>query len=235
VILLTWNIKPKAKEHILEDWELEIIEKELKGEKEELVFYGLLGTGCRVAEFSHIHKSHIVGDVLYLQEGFPCSCTYCARRKYKKERTTRSGKTIQEQRKNGYYYHKNRNSSREIGLSPETMKLFFYFFKKGRDKITDFIPSPDAAYMVLKNLYNRILRKEKKDPDRRRLIHKLFPHCLRATHAKHLVDNMRTERGFADPYILADAMGWSSIETSMQYISGQESIRFQQQMKRRKG
>ena len=218
------NQKPKSREHILRDWEIEIILDEVESFREEFIVKASLGLATRISETTHIRLQDIdfANSEIILKDGYFCGCAYCMRAEYSKD-----------WKKQGYYYMKSnrkKNSTehqRVIGMSPEIKKLFQYYFKPykigdekiRRESVIDMYYSPNGAYQVVHRLYQRILDKEEENPSRRKLQHKLFPHCLRATAIRLILAKMRNEYGSADAYALSSIAGWKDIKTSMIYIS----------------
>ena len=103
-------------------------------------------------------------------------------------------------KKEGAWTPKTKSSIRKIPLLPEAKELFIEYFKN-YNSINEVIQNRVNAWRILR----RIGKKAK-------ILHKVHPHCLRATFATTLAE--KDFNGFE----ITGILGWSSFDTANEYI-----------------
>ena len=203
--------KPKARDHLLEDPQINRVEKILRTDEERLVFYGLAFTGLRISEFIHLRRSWInfKRNQIKIPEYQPCNCKGCIylrnnlRKKLAKaeeqnitftNKMTQRYKTMLE----GNWLPKTTHSVRTITIVQQARDVLYPYFDKHKLMLEAF---------PLRQYINTMLT----DIGKRSKV-KLFPHALRGTFATMLaLDNFTTIR-------LTEIMGWADINTALFYI-----------------
>ncbi len=186
--------KPKTKENILTDPEVDAVLDACATRLDDFSFRSLVYVGFRVSEFTHMKKDWVnwPREIITIPSRMKCDCTPC-REEYrnKKNKITKPS---------GYWQPKTPAGARTIPVVPEYKDQLKWFYKDHREVMEVY---PWRQYV------NRLLTDLE---DRTDLHHRLFPHCLRGTFA-----TMLARKGFS-PYEIKDVLGWERIEQAMYYV-----------------
>ena len=120
--------KPHAKEHILEDREIEKIKENIETNEEKLIFNGLIYTGMRITEFLNLRRSWINWDKKRIR--------------------------VPKKDDNPPFSVKTENSARVIPIVPELEPILKKFFDHYR-VVKNFIPHRQKAWELIKILGER--------------------------------------------------------------------------------
>jgi integrase len=180
--------KPKARENVLTPEERQKLLSVIQNEDEELAVKGLLFTGMRISEFIHMRKDWIDQDkgLINVPYKMKCSCYECLAKPGEHK---------------GYFMGKTKHAERPIPIVPEVKDLFKNTFTK-YDSVMDVLQNRVNAWKLVKNVGLRA-----------KLVHKVFPHSLRATFATILC-----EKGITNPVTLKDIMGWKKLDMATEYV-----------------
>lgn len=186
--------KPRTKDNILTDNEVQSVLDACSTHTESFSFRSLVYVGFRVSEFVHMRKDWVNWEenIITIPSRMKCNCNPCERelRNKKKEITKPSG----------YWQPKTAAGARTIPVVPEYKAHLNWFYKK-HSKVME-------IYSWRQYVNNLLLDLE----DRTDLHHRLFPHCLRGTFA-----TMLARKGFT-PYEIMTILGWERLDEAMYYV-----------------
>ena len=210
--------KPEARKHLLEESQIERVEKHIQTDEERLIFYGMLFTGLRVSEFLHLRRSWIdyKNNHLIVPEAQPCNCKGCIkiRNDLRKKliRYQENNKTITKKKQKRYelvlegnWLPKTPYSARTIPIIKNAKEVLYPYFKE-HNLMLEAFPLRQYINTILTNLSIRAFGKPQKNKK------KLFPHALRGSFATMLARDNITSIG------ITRALGWADINTARFYL-----------------
>lgn len=182
--------KPKSRDNVLTEEEIELLKNSCNSETEKLVVYGLLFSGMRISEFIHFRRSWIGKrdntEFIKIPLQMKCPCCECKR--------THEGKPA------GLWRGKTKYAERTLPILDELKEILDVYFAK-HETIIETVSSRIRAWEIVKQVAKRS-----------KIDHKVFPHCIRATFATILA-----KKGF-DAIFLQHAMGWKKISMAEEYV-----------------
>lgn len=195
--------KPKARDHLLEDPQINIIEKRIQTDQESLGFYGLTFTGLRISEFIHLRRSWLdtKKHLIKIPEAQPCNCKGCIYIRNKLRKQLEFEDTIKARHRKileGNWLPKTSNSVRTIPIVQKAQDVLYPYFDE-HDLLLDEFPLRQYVNTMLTDLGKRSKIR-------------LFPHALRGTFATMLAIKKFTA------FEITQTMGWADINTAMFYI-----------------
>ena len=176
-ILDTPNLtKPKSREYILTDTQINTILSNIKDPKEVILVYGMLYTGMRVSEFLHLTRSWINfnDELISIPKEMKCSCTECSRLR------------------GGVWKIKTKDGVRDIYIVDEIKGLLKSYFSK-YTSVLELIPNRIIAWKIITGVGKRNGIK-------------LFPHSLRSSFATILASKGFSEYGICGVMGWSDIM-----------------------------
>ena len=204
--------KPKARKHLLEDFEIKRVEKNIQTAEEDLTFHGMLYTGLRISEFIHLRRSWIdfKNDFLIIPEAQPCNCKGCIpiRNKLRKKLEFTNKDDIKLRHRTileGNWLPKTPYSVRTIPIIKNAQEVLYPYFKEHKLMLEAF-PLRQYVNTILTNLSIRTFGKPKKGQK------KIFPHALRGSFATMLARDDFTH------IEITRALGWADMNTARFYI-----------------
>jgi integrase/recombinase XerD len=182
--------KPKSRENVLTEEEIEMLKAACKTEEEKLVVYGLLYTGMRISEYIHLNKQWINTKTdppsIKIPYEMKCNCYECKKAHGKKPA--------------GMWRAKTKHAERVIPILPEVDDILYNYFLK-HNSIMETIPTRIYAWKIVKEVAKRA-----------KIKHPIFPHCIRATFA-----TIVAKKGF-DAIYLQHVMGWKQLSMAQEYV-----------------
>lgn len=147
--------KPRTKDNILEDVEIDKIKSVAKNASERFLVWTLLYTGMRISELIHMRDDWIDWNknLIRIPKSQPCECMEC------------------KIKKGGVWRPKNPQSARAIPIVPELRQILQDFFCQ-YTSVMSVIHDRVAAHGIIRALGKRA-----------KIRHKAFPHALRGTFA----------------------------------------------------
>ena len=186
--------KPKTRENVLEDEEIEALLKAVRTRLEEFVVRVLLYTGLRVSELVHMRLSWVnfSRNRITVPYSQPCKCESC-----KRVLTNKKGKVVKPA---GVWQPKTEAGAGSIPIVPEARPILEWFFSEHKTVM--------EAFPWRQNVNNFL----KRVAVRAAIKHPVFPHALRGTFATLLAS-----KGF-DVFEVKDALRWKTIRPAIFYV-----------------
>ena len=186
--------KPKTRENVLEEEEIEKLLAAVKTKLEEFIVKVLLYTGLRVSELIHLRRDWVdfKHEKISVPERQPCGCETCERvLRNKKGKITKPS---------GFWQPKTPEGAGTIPMVPEVKPILKWFLNQ-HEEVMNVFPYRQYINNTLKKVVKRV-----------KLGHPVFPHALRGTFATILAD-----KDF-DVFEIKDALRWKTIQPAIFYV-----------------
>jgi len=217
----------KSREHVLDDWEIELMLNSPMNFEEKICYHLLFFSGMRIGEAIHLKKSWIKnGKVIKIPEKQECNCSYCKRQFNKKKKryllakkkflnlknpTEKEIKSFEKRESDwlkikdlqGYWLPKTDKAIRPIPIRKELNEILKDIFTK-TNSVMNIIKTPSTWRAIIQNHYEKYLKDK--------LEHYICPHILRATYASLLASTDYTSAE------LKAEMGWANISVADEYL-----------------
>ena len=182
----------RCREDVLNPQELENLVSGCSSLRDKFIIYCLAFGGLRVSEMVHLRRTWINLDekTLTVPLKQDCRCKDCNRV------VKKTGKS-----KGGVWRPKTEHGHRTIRIHPVLSPI-----------IEEFLASSDGLGLTRQRVWQRI--KELKDnlPSGHRILHNIYPHCLRATCATDLAHEKISSPA------LQHTFGWSRLSSAEFYV-----------------
>jgi len=133
----TRYVKPRTKDHLLDEPKIEIVKAAVKTEQEKFLLWILLYTGLRISEFTHMKDTWIDWNkqLIKIPESQTCYCYECI----KKDNT---------------WHPKTKRAARAIPIVPEIKQQLQEYFQEHKD-IMELISDRIMAYKLIQKVSKR--------------------------------------------------------------------------------
>ena len=196
----------KCKEDVLNPQELENLLYFCDSLRDKFIIYCLAFGGLRVSEVVHLRWTWINWDEKTLTVPLRqyCNCRDC---NYTDKKTGKN--------KGGTWRPKTEHGHRTIRIHPTLLPILMEFLAGG-----------DGLGLTRQRVWQRVKELKEELPNEYRILHNVYPHCLRATCATNLAHKKISTAG------LQHALGWSRLSSAESYVrSGeQQSIKEQDEI-----